>query len=109
MEPISKKIALKKAVNQLADWLKVPRAKVRYGENNDEHITFGIGNHLFVIQFKATSSTAQIYSIVRSLKELKIRHGKDPIPIVAVPFMGEAGTDICQKRRGIMVGLIRKR
>jgi len=97
MESISKKIALKKAVNLLADWLKVPRAKVRYGENNDEHITFGIGNHLFVIQFKATSSTAQIYSIVRSLKELKIRHGKDPIPIVAVPFMGEAGTDICRK------------
>jgi hypothetical protein len=97
MQPVSEEEALKKTADLLADWLKVSKAKVRLPRNYAEHKTFGIGNHAFVIQFKATSSSAQIYSIVRSLKERKIRQNKNPILIIAVPFMGEAGIDICRK------------
>ena len=97
MQPVSKEEALKRTADLLADWLKVPKAKVRWPRNDAEHKPFRIGNHAFVIQFKATSNSAQIYSIVRSLKELKIRHRMNPILIIASPFMGATGIDICKK------------
>jgi hypothetical protein len=81
----------------LANWLKVPKVKVPFPNKLAAGIHFGAGNHMFAIQFKANSSSAQIYSAVRALKERNIRPNKPPILVIAVPFMGEAGIGICKK------------
>ena len=97
MKLFSEKEGLRNAADLLADWLKVPKVKVRLPHELGDGMTFGIGKHAFTIQFKANSGSAQIYSIVRAVRERKIRLNKSPISIIAVPFMGEAGISICKK------------
>ena len=97
MKLIPEKEALRRAADLLANWLKVPKAKVRLSHDHSDDMTCGIGDQTFEIHFKANSGSAQIYAVVRTLRERRFRRDKFPIPIIVVPFMGEAGIGICRK------------
>lgn len=115
----SEKQALDRIARRICNLLEVnkhDRVLSEFSNNSGRETTLEIGNHRFVIQWKGTARSAAILLAIESLrKKIGDRHGS-AIPIVAVPYMGEAGSkrleeakmswlDLCGNARIVAPGL----
>lgn len=72
----------------IEEWLPEPVA-----EESRWDVRFRAGGHWFIVDFKAAATTEQIGSALRHVSSLI--HSRD-IPLLVVPYMGDAGREMCQ-------------
>ena len=97
---IPEKEALQKVANLLEEWLNVSEDEVRVSYNLPDKNIDGyiiIKNHNFSIEIKSESNSAQVSSAIQALKSFGPLFKGSAIPLVAVPFMGEVGRNICKE------------
>jgi hypothetical protein len=89
---------------RLADLLGLPPGKVRVllaprlgpGKADVDRL-LDAGSHRFVVEYKADGSAAPISAATRVLHAFAGNLGKQVIPMVVTPFMGEVGRRLCME------------
>jgi hypothetical protein len=92
-------MAMKEVAGQLADHLALRREAVRI-EGADTSLVDGIiraGRLDFAVEWKSTGAFAQVTRAAEQVRRYVSDHGKRTIPLVAVPFMGPAGQEQCDR------------
>lgn len=57
------------------------------------------GNRRFVVEWKTAATSAAISQAVQQARRVAEAIGREAVPIVAVPFMGDAGRTICAQSK----------
>ena len=90
--------ALTQIPEMLADWLDVKPTDVRRDRKKKGiDLTIRVGGHNFAIEWKSAGTVAVINSAIRQLQSNQQTLPSDTITVVAVPFMGPAGRDLCKE------------
>jgi hypothetical protein len=93
--------ALTQVPEMLAHWLDVELAQVhREREKKDIDLLVRVGTHRFAIEWKSAGTIAVINAAIRQLKGYAQTLPGGVVPVIAVPFMGPAGRELC-KEQGI--------
>ena len=92
--------ALTQVPEILAHWLDVEPAQVhREREKKDIDLLVRVGPHRFAIEWKSSGTIAVINAAIKQLQDYaQTLHG-GIVPVIAVPFMGQAGRELCEERR----------
>ncbi|MBW1723691.1 MAG: hypothetical protein JRJ78_16790, partial [Deltaproteobacteria bacterium] len=78
----------------LARLLEVPEHRVRILEGQKDagpDFVVDAGKYTFLVECKRSSSRALLHPAVVQLEEIRRSSRQDVIPLLVVPFMGEAG------------------
>ncbi len=83
----------------LADLLRVDPRRIKFsnGPDLEYDLAFSHGGRRFVVEVKSSSSAAHVALAARQLAVYVRDAGRGAIPLVAVPFMGEAGKKACEE------------
>ncbi len=89
--------ALPQVVGQL---LKLPREAEPQpcNQNKGADVCFRVGPHVLVVEVKSSSRVAHVNQGINDLISSKASQAANAIPILAVPFMGDSGKQICSSR-----------
>ena len=84
----------------LAKLLEIPesRVSIRRGKK-DPGTDFIIkaGEHTFLVDFRSSSARASLLLALMRFNEERRDNGKDGIPLLVVPYMGETGRRLCEE------------
>lgn len=99
MRPPSEQLALRKVVERLADLLSLPPTEVAIRRLRSAEIdaVADLGSRTFVVEWKATSSLAQVSRAADQVRRYVSEVDDGAVPLVAVPFMGPVGREHCRK------------
>jgi len=78
-----------------ANELKVEREPE--GRDGQADLLILWGEHCFIVELKASGQAAAVAMAARQVKEYAETLNKKSIPLVAVPYMGEAGQRLCKE------------
>src|SRR5882672_5706256 len=92
---------------RLAELLTLPQPKVRvnrpvaprHGGLAGVDLVVSAGDLTFLIECKTTSDAAPIAMAARQVRTYAQQLKKKTIPLVAVPYMGEAGQRVCEEAK----------
>ena len=73
----------------------VSREKVPRSRGGDAVLE--VGKHVFVIEFKSSGAAAVVSDAAEQVRAYAARVGKNAIPLVVVPYMGEVGRRRCEQ------------
>lgn len=96
------KEALRQAARKLADLVEASDPEVaqnpdvRVGGNGVD-ATVRVGAVTFVVEWKASGTTAAISGAAEQIRRVAEELGQGAVPVVAVPFMGELGRSLCEE------------
>jgi len=93
--------ATSKIPSILAEFLEAPVDEFTISKpNGGSHIDLvvKVRDRTFAIEFKSSSERAQLLSASMQLKALTKNAGRNLIPLVVVPYMGETGRRFCEER-----------
>src|SRR5688572_30033662 len=94
--PVSKSLALSEAKKLLDEWLTPPKPIIRVHDPRARaDLVAEHDDLLFVINYKAASSASVVRDAIEQAKKSANHLGKKAIPIVAVPYMGDVGKELC--------------
>ncbi len=84
----------------LAKLLELPESHVSIRRGGTEPGTRLIqaGEHSFLADFTSSSARSPLLLALMRFNEEKRTHGKDGIPLLVVPFMGETGRRLCEEK-----------
>jgi hypothetical protein len=85
----------------LAKLLEIPEGHVSVRRVEKEPGTGFIvkaGEHTFLVHAASSSARAPLVLALMRFNEKRSGHGKDGIPLLMVPFMGETGRRLCEER-----------
>ncbi len=90
---------------RLAELVAVPMSRVRVevkpfapdDENNQVDLLVLAGNFNFAVEWKASGQAAALAMALRSIRRFVEKSRKKFIPLVAVPFIGEVGRNMCKE------------
>jgi hypothetical protein len=83
----------------LAKLLEIPESRVSIRKGKKEPGTDFIiraGEHTFLVDFKGSSARAPLLLALMRFNEGRRDSGKDTIPLLVVPYMGETGSRLCE-------------
>lgn len=92
--------AIRQVAAQLAELFDVPGAEavVRKDPRAPEaNAIVHVGSHTFVVDWKASGATAAVLRTIEQVQRSAARVGKRAIPLLVVPFMGDAGRERCHE------------
>lgn len=84
----------------LAKLLEIPESRVSFRRGKKELGTDFIikaGEHTFLVDFKGSSARAPLLLALMRFNEGRRHDGKDGIPLLVVPYMGETGRRLCEE------------
>ena len=87
----------------ISSWFDGDKGKVSFerrktNSRRKTDLTQKTHGYTFVVEWKAAGTTGLIADAIKNIKKLVIEIGDDTlIPIIAVPFMGEAGRKLCEE------------
>ena len=92
---------------RLAELLTVPQSTVtvnrqaapRHKGLSGVDLVVSAGNLTFLIECKTTSDAAPIFMAARQVRTYAQQFKKKAIPLVAVPYMGQAGQRVCEEAK----------
>jgi hypothetical protein len=90
---------VKQVPKVLAELLGIEPKKVRVNQQDSrgaDLVLTGLG-HRFAVEFKSSSSVAHVANAARQVSNYTKSMKREIIPVVAVPFMGEAGRKACEE------------
>ena len=95
MEAVSEREAIRTVAELFHELLG---QKVSVLESRDPNIDarLKVGNQAFFVQFKSSAVAASLDTAIRQLRTYA-NHHHGSIPIIAVPFMGEVGRQLCEQ------------
>lgn len=86
----------------LAKLLEIPesRVSIRRGKKEPESdFIIKAGGHTFLVDFKSSSARAPLLLSLMRFNEKRRDNGKDGIPLLVVPYMGEIGSRFCEEHQ----------
>lgn len=102
MARLSTQHALRDAPLRLAELLSVPakelkvRREVAVGDRRIDWVA-SIGKQTFLIEGKADGIAATVALVARQVRQSAEAWGKNAVPLVVVPYMGDAGERLCRE------------
>ncbi|PKN25398.1 MAG: hypothetical protein CVU64_20030 [Deltaproteobacteria bacterium HGW-Deltaproteobacteria-21] len=84
----------------LAGLLEIPESRVSIRKGQKEPGTDFIvkaGEHTFLVDFKSSSARAPLLLALMRFTEKRRDDGKESIPLLVVPYMGETGSRFCEE------------
>src|ERR1044071_3108687 len=89
---------LEPAKQRLEELLKLRvRPKQPRHRSDGPDILFQAGKYLFVVEAKSSNRLASVHQACEQARLYAEREGPKAIPLVAVPFMGPSGRQVCQE------------
>ncbi len=85
----------------LARLLEIPESRVSIRRGKKEPATGFIikaGDRTFLVEFRSSSARASLLLALMRFNEDRRDKGKDGIPLLVVPYMGETGRRLCEER-----------
>ena len=75
------------------------KPKLIRGKEREHHADFvySAGDWTFVVEYKRTASAGGVAAAAKLLQQARAKNPKPVIPVVAVPFMGDLGREVCRK------------
>jgi len=97
MSQIREHQAIERVVERLTELLDLDRtqANVRQADGDEPGVLVDLGGARFVIEWKSSGAAASVARAIERLGSHADGSGGQAIPLVAVPFMGAAGSDRC--------------
>jgi Transcriptional regulator, AbiEi antitoxin, Type IV TA system len=84
----------------ISAWFEGEKGDVIFEKNTQIDLIHKISNYVFLIELKKSGNISQISSAVNSLKRSLVQINEpQAIPLIAVPFMGEKGKELCAKEK----------
>lgn len=93
-------IAIRQATKRLSELLGSLYDSATLGEYVGDFLSDAVvyaGPYTFLMEYKRSGGIAQVKFMVHLLKEVITESGCPLIPLIAVPYMGDAGRDYCEK------------
>jgi hypothetical protein len=91
---------MSEVLNQLATLLEVPPPSIHVAPCAPLKGGLAVGdNHTFLVETRGSGASASVLSGVRALKGVSLTMTQQVIPLLVVPFMGEAGRRLCEEER----------
>jgi hypothetical protein len=84
----------------LAALLEIPKSRVSVhagAKGSGSDFVMSAGKRAFPVESKGSSARAPLIQAIFKLKENRKKQGKDIIPLLVVPYMGETGRRLCEK------------
>lgn len=93
-------LAFSELPRRLAEFLELPKEQVIIPESGKEpgpEFMVRAGKYTFLVESKDSSALAPVSLAVTRLKKRRKNQGKDVIPLLVVPYMGETGRGFCEE------------
>jgi hypothetical protein len=71
-------------------------ARIQRIRPTDTMYLLPLANREFLVDFRKSTSSAAIAAAARRLREQATRRSSEVVPVLAVPFMGDVGRQVCQ-------------
>lgn len=100
MKGLSKKEAISKIPGILARLLEIPEEQVTFEKATGAagpDIVLKAGKYTFFVEFKSSSAKAPLLLALLQIREQRKALGRNVIPLLVVPYMGETGRHICDE------------
>ena len=83
---------------RLAELLGVPPSKVfvKRGTGERADVLVSVGDFKFIVEYKASGQASSVGMAARQTRESAQQLKKKAIPLVAVPYMGKVGQQLCE-------------
>jgi hypothetical protein len=88
---------LERLPSLLAELTKLPVKSVKPGAADD--LLARLGPYLIAVEAKSNSRAAAVAQAAQSARAAAKRAGRQVIPLVAVPFMGDVGAKVCAEQQ----------
>ena len=89
-------IAIRQAAVRLAEIFGVPELAERSDDGGHWDAVFAVGGLSFVLEWKSSGSPGHVALAIRTLERAKHSFPHEVIPLLAVPYMGEAAQELCE-------------
>jgi hypothetical protein len=102
MRPPNEQEAIERVVEALAGWLDdgASEARALQPPKTSQVDTFAeVGGHTFQVKWTRSGALAAVARAVELLRNEQRLAGEGIIPLIAVPYMGEAGRRLCDEAR----------
>lgn len=88
------------AAGLLADLLEVPREEILRTSRSDRGVDLEVktGGRRIVVQIKRAGNTASVLMAAEEVRARAQDLGREVLPLIAVPYMGDVGRRICSER-----------
>ena len=86
----------------LAEFLEVAEDQITYRKptgNSYHDLVVDVDKYTFLVDFKSSGARAPLFLAFTKLSLNQTTYGKNTIPLVVVPYMGEAGQRFCEEHR----------
>ena len=90
-------IAIRQAADRLAEIFGVSELAERSDDGGQWGAVFAVGGLSFVLEWKSSGSPGHVASAIRTLERAKHSFPHEVIPLLAVPYMGEAAQALCAR------------
>ena len=100
MQSVFEILSFSEIPRRLAEFLELPEEQVIIPESEKEpgpDFMVRAGKYTFLVESKGSSARAPVNQAVGRLEERRKNQGKDVIPLLVVPYMGETGRHFCQE------------
>ena len=97
------RLAIRQAVERLAEILGAPGltedAKLKVPASNGRvcDAVLRVQNHCFVLEWKRSGSASVVAGAIPQLRMAQSSFSREVIPLLAVPYMGEAAQELCAR------------
>ena len=108
MDTLREKEALSKIVALITEWTDIAPGETYFnleGKGFNIDLIQKTGDWVFVIEYKGNSSVQFVASAIDKLHKNAKQIDENAIPVVAVPFMGDVGRNLCEEKRVFWVDL----
>ena len=95
--------AIRQVAERLAEIFDVPKLaeEINIGVRNDDGFewdaVFAARGHSFVLEWKSSGSPGVVAGAIRMLDRAKHSFPDEAVPLLAVPYMGEAAQELCAR------------
>lgn len=99
MQPPSERQAVPLLRNRLAELFGLAPSEARIDPHSAvprADAVIGLGGAVFVIEYKKSGDAVTVSNAVQQVRRSGSAFGKRAIPLVAVPFMGPVGREVCR-------------
>ena len=97
------RLAIPQAVERLAEILDAPdltedaRFEVPAGNGRISDAILSVQGHCFVLEWKRSGAASVVAGAIRQLRVFQGSFSRQVIPLLAVPYMGEAAQELCAR------------
>ena len=107
MQVPREQLAIRQAVERLAEVLDAPDLAedagfdVSAGNGRVSHAVLNVRGHCFVLEWKRSGAASVVAGAIRQLRiyqsSVSREFSREVIPLLAVPYMGEAAQELCAR------------